>query len=286
LIKWPTILFTLLLATRFILEILKEVKARDTDFLQKMTPLNMNMDANPVASAAVGIYIFVLFVYNHSLEFETTSSGSSRCSRNLNTDGANDRCTADLNDDCRNGFDDRTRLLPQDGSQTQALASPTIVPVAPTENNNFGDHGTSHIGRTYSRRSSNNFQPLVNDDEQHSSVDSDTVHSDSRTEQPTLSTSSISVAIQENEENENRTEMPVGVPKPSRSRFNITENTPMGTNTFDPVVASGSGTFLQLQNIEKPTDKGDSSWTYTPFEFFHKQSKPSRFFAQNKIDAV
>lgn len=76
-IKWPTIGFTLLLASRFIIEIVKQIQ-REREGVSphklnmSMSPFSyssMSIDVDPLISAAVGIYIFILFVYNHSLEF-------------------------------------------------------------------------------------------------------------------------------------------------------------------------------------------------------------------------
>jgi hypothetical protein len=93
-IKWPTIAFTLLLAGRFLLEIAIQVEDNPPPPPPPITPTTTTrrshlplrphlggLDVDPAVSAAVGIYIFVLFVYNHSLEFsheEEDEEGGSR----------------------------------------------------------------------------------------------------------------------------------------------------------------------------------------------------------------
>lgn len=74
-IRWPTVGFTLLLAARFIVELLKQYQWEREAIYQTLKTLgpftytNMSIDVDPLISAAVGIYIFILFVYNHSLEY-------------------------------------------------------------------------------------------------------------------------------------------------------------------------------------------------------------------------
>lgn len=65
----------MLLAARFIVELLKQYQREREEIYQTLKTLgpftytNMSIDVDPLISAAVGIYIFILFVYNHSLEY-------------------------------------------------------------------------------------------------------------------------------------------------------------------------------------------------------------------------
>lgn len=68
----------MLLAARFIVELLKQYQWERDAIYQTLKTLgptytNMSIDVDPLISAAVGIYIFILFVYNHSLEYSPES---------------------------------------------------------------------------------------------------------------------------------------------------------------------------------------------------------------------
>ncbi|CAL8143014.1 unnamed protein product [Orchesella dallaii] len=154
-IRWPTVGFTLLLAARFIVELLKQYQWEREAIYQTLKSLgpftynNMSIDVDPLISAAVGIYIFILFVYNHSLEY---SPDGHRHQDDLS--GANgslpfhNRTSSTTNNGPRNGGAEQRRNVchrrnsssgyPSDSSDTARLI-PRTSSASGDANNNTND---------------------------------------------------------------------------------------------------------------------------------------------------
>lgn len=165
-IRWPTVGFTLLLAARFIVELLKQYQWEREAIYQTLKTLgpftytNMSIDVDPLISAAVGIYIFILFVYNHSLEYspegqhrhagdissggtlpfhnrsDSTSSTASREQRRSSSCGGGYHRRNNSSSGYPSDSSDTARLIPRTGSNSGDANNNTSDLLLINNNNN------------------------------------------------------------------------------------------------------------------------------------------------------